>query len=1285
MKKVTAFIVNKRNIILIFFIILTGVCAILSNHVTINHDMAKYLPNTSSVRKGMDIMEDEFQEQKSSSLNVMFQGLKKSEKKKICQELENIKGVSSVTYDIDSSDYNKKGYTLYIVNISDTEDSKISSSVYHKIEDKYEDDDIAMSGAVAEKNKTVLPAWIMIVAVGICFIILIIMCESYIEPVLFLITIGIAVMLNNGTNIIFSSVSNITSSICAILQMALSMDYSIMLMNRYRQEKKHENDKVIAMKKALYKAFLAISSSSLTTIVGLLALVFMSFTIGKDLGFVLAKGVLLSLVSIFFCLPALILLFDKVITKTKKKSPNFNLKKLGSFSYKIRPISIFLLVGLFVVSFILKGNLRILYTDKEQDEIAKVFPENNQMAIIYNNKDEEFVSKYCKNLDKYTKVDQVLCYGNTIGQKLTYQEFNEKLDDLNTDMNIDNELLRILYYDYYNGNKKTKMTFNDFVAFIQNDVLSNDIFSKNIDSDMKDNINKLNYFTTIESINMKRNTEELSKILGIDQNSLEQLLIYYNSKNINTKMSLNTFVRFMNNDVLTNPTYASNIDSNAKNSLKVLEKYINKSNITKNMTSNELANFYGIDEALVNQLYLYYYSIHGVDEKLTLYDFSKFTIQSVMINEEYASSISEEMRTSLQLLNTFSNQNVIMRDMTTLEISNLFGIDENLVKQIFLLEYGTKDNGTRMSLGNFINSVSYLKNNTTYLDNYDISSLLALASDTTIMNNPNSYTAEEVSNMLGISQAEVYNLYALIDLVNGNTANWKLSPNNFVNLIINNSNREEIRNNIDSTALQKLQFLKKIMSSSIENKSYNYSELATFIGSDEASIKNIYALYCSMNQQLTMTPKTFVDFILINKDNSLLSGKLDSSTIKSLEYVQKLMNSSLNNTNYSTLELANLLQMNKDDLKLIYSLYHEKYENSESISLKELVSFILTDVSQNEKYASSFNSSSLKQLETIDNIMKGVEGNKKYSSSEIYSLLNSFTSSLDKNMIELLYLYYGSNHFYNNKWTLTIEELITYLKQDIIKDKRFSKFISENMKNSIKDGYKIIHKAKDNLIGSKYSRIVLNTKLDQESKETFNFIKKLEKIFGKNNHEAYIVGNSPMAYEMSNSFNDELNYITILTMIAIFVVVAITFKSISIPAILVLIIQTAVYITMGYLSLLGGEVYFIALLIVQSILMGATIDYAILYTSYYKESRNNLDVKESIINAYNKSIHTILTSSSILIIVTFIVGNFATAIAAKICKTISQGTLCSLILILFLLPAVLALCDKFIIRKKQKH
>ena len=173
-----------------------------------------------------------------------------------------------------------------------------------------------------------------------------------------------------------------------------------------------------------------------------------------------------------------------------------------------------------------------------------------------------------------------------------------------------------------------------------------------------------------------------------------------------------------------------------------------------------------------------------------------------------------------------------------------------------------------------------------------------------------------------------------------------------------------------------------------------------------------------------------------------------------------------------------------------------------------------------------------------------------------------------------------------------------------------------------------------------------------------------------------------MAYEMSKTFNNELNLITVITMIAIFIVVAITFKSGIIPIILVLTIQCAVYLTMGILSFTGENVYFISILIVQSILMGATIDYAILYTSYYRENRKKMQIKEAIIESYNKSIHTILTSSSILIIVTLIIANFASAIAAKICKTISQGTLCSTILILALLPAMLAMCDKFIVKKK---
>ena len=221
MKKFTDFIINKRHIILVLFIILSIISVILSQKVNINYDIAEYLPSTSETRIGMDIMESNFKEIKSSSLNVMFEGLHEDKKTEIYNELTQIKGVDSVNYD-NTEDYNKDNYTLYVINVDDTEDSELASDVYKEIKEHYNKDyKIYTSGSISERNNPVLPTWIVVLAVVCALVILIIMCESYVEPFLFLTSILIAVLLNNGTNIIFGTVSNITSSISAILQMAL--------------------------------------------------------------------------------------------------------------------------------------------------------------------------------------------------------------------------------------------------------------------------------------------------------------------------------------------------------------------------------------------------------------------------------------------------------------------------------------------------------------------------------------------------------------------------------------------------------------------------------------------------------------------------------------------------------------------------------------------------------------------------------------------------------------------------------------------------------------------------------------------------------------------------------------------------------------------------------------------------------------------------------------------------------------------------------------------------------
>ena len=1282
MKKITNFIIDKRHFILIIFIIFTIVSALLSQHVNINYDISKYLPDDSETRIGMNIMESEFAGTETSTLNIMFEDLQNEEKMSIKEEIESISGVKNVDYD-DTENYNKDQYTLYVVTVDDKSDSKTAAKVYDQIIEKYENDTIYTSGDISEANQSVLPLWIIALAVLCALIILLIMCDSFIEPFLFLSTILMAVAINKGTNIIFPSVSHITDSIVAILQMALSMDYSIMLMNRYNQEKEKEKDKVKAMKSALHQAFQSISSSSLTTIVGLLALVFMSFKIGKDLGFILAKGVLFSLICIFFVLPSLILMFDNLIMKTKKKRPPIKLNILGKLSYKCRWISLPVFLLVFIASFLLKGNLGIDYTDRQSDQISKVFKENNQIAIIYKNEEEEKISKYLETLENKNKITEVLGYGNTIHEKLTYDQLNHQLTDLGSDISIEDYLLRIIYYNYYNQNTRNQITFDQFIQFIEEEAYNNPNINKKIDENIKKDITRLKNFVTESQMNQKRSASEIANILEFDQSKIEDILIYYLSKNNDQKLSLDEFVQFMNHDVLTNEKYQTKIDNNSKNQLKILSNFTNKTTIQKKLTANEIAQLFGIDANTVHELYKYYILLNDTNTKMTTFEFSNFILNNVLNDENYKDSFSEQNIQEIQLLSAFSNKDNMNKEMNSKELTHLFGIEEDKVKQILLLKYLETENTSQYKIIEFINYLINIKNNTNYLENVDISALEDMKENPNLQSDQNEYTVLEMTKILNMDASQINMIYNLIDFQIGKIENWVVTPLEFVDLILENSSNERIQNNIDETTIQNLTKLQRVMISSIHDTEFTNQELANMTGIDQNTVKNIYTLYIASQNNTTMTPLEFVTFILEHQNDTMLHS-ISNSTVKDLTRIKTIMNSTLNNQKYDSNSLSSLLGMDQENLDLLYGLYQSLYINkNQTISLKDFIDFILNDVVTNSQYASNFDQEKILKLKTVSTIMQNSLNNTKYTADEIFDIIHNLSNDVEKDMIEVLYIYYGSNKEYDEKWEMTVEEFVNYLNNDILKDERFTDFIEENRRKEIIDAKTTIHDARQLLIGKNYSRVVLNTKLDLEGSETFDFTQEIKNMLGKDMTDFYVIGDSPMAYEMSKTFNHELDFITVITMIFIFIVVAITFKSIIIPIILVLTIQCAVYLMMGILSVTGENVYFIALLIVQSILMGATIDYAILYTSYYLEHRKKLGVKESIIESYNKSIHTILTSSSILIIVTLIIACFTSAIAAKICKTISQGTICSTILILVLLPAILAFCDKLIVKNKK--
>ena len=444
MKKTADFLIDRRHILLAVMLVLTAVCVFLTLKVPVNKDRTKYLADDSGMKHGISVIHSDFPEEaEKSSVRVMFDNLSAKEIPEIKARLEAIPNVSSVAYEPDSADYNRDNHTLFIVR---------SQFDYATDEEKAIEDAIAreFSGyAAACRNDDVpatdVPFRLITIVFLFGIVVLTLMSHSWLDPVLFLTTIAVAVVINMGTNIVLPHIDELTTAIGPILQFVLSMDYSIILMSRYRQEKSRNADKIEAMKNALSGSVSSIASSSLTTVAGLLALVFLSFKLGPELGIVLAKGVFISMLCVFTVLPVMILAFDSLLTKTSKRAPQIPMGLFAKFSHRVRFVMPFVFAFLLVGSFVLQSSAVISFTEKSDDPIADIFPKDNTVVVIYRSDDEEKLPAVIGELAMDTKIRSIFGYSNTLGQALSAEEMSKALAAYGGGAAIDESMVKMLY------------------------------------------------------------------------------------------------------------------------------------------------------------------------------------------------------------------------------------------------------------------------------------------------------------------------------------------------------------------------------------------------------------------------------------------------------------------------------------------------------------------------------------------------------------------------------------------------------------------------------------------------------------------------------------------------------------------------------------------------------------------------------------------------------------------------------------------------------------------------
>ena len=354
LKKMAHFIVQRGRIIEKFFIAVTILCAVCYPFVGVNYDLSKYLPDFAPTKQALDVMEKEFGY--PGMARIMVKDVTLPEARTIRQRISRVDGVDLVVgpdlaanvYSTDAFIKNsltdrfyKDGNAVYQIIF---EDGDSDASTHKAIDEIYgivgKDRGCFAGSAVSSKERqesiTREIAMAIGMAVVIIWLILTLTTTSWFEPFLFILVMAVAIVLNMGSNLLFGRISFFTFSTAAILQLAVSMDYSIFLLHTYTAIKQTGVDSRPAMEAAIEKSCSSILASGVTTIVGFLVIALMKFTIGKDVGFVLTKGIICSLVTVLFLMPTLILRFDKKIEKTAHRSFLPPLDGLGKLMYRIR-------------------------------------------------------------------------------------------------------------------------------------------------------------------------------------------------------------------------------------------------------------------------------------------------------------------------------------------------------------------------------------------------------------------------------------------------------------------------------------------------------------------------------------------------------------------------------------------------------------------------------------------------------------------------------------------------------------------------------------------------------------------------------------------------------------------------------------------------------------------------------------------------------------------------------------------------------------------------------------
>ena len=529
MTKLATFIVDKKTLFFLLYIFAVIFCAFSSGWVNVENDVTTYLPEDTETRQGIVAMNDNFTT--FATAQIMVSNVTYETAEELSQQIADVEGVSMVTFD-DTPDHYTNASALFDINFDGVVSDEISEQALSDVEAMMDGYDYCVYSDVGYDENATLQgemSVILIIAVVIIIVVLTLTSRSYAEVPVLMITFGVAAILNMGTNFQLGTISFISNSVAVVLQLALAIDYAIILCHRFTDERETRTARDACIT-ALSKAIPEISASSLTTVSGLAALGFMEFKIGLDMALVLVKAILFSLLSVFTLMPGLLMLFSPLMDRTRHTKLLPNITPIGKFAVKARrvvpPLFVILLVGAFILSsrcpFVYSyNNIETANMNERQTAYFKIqntFGTSNMVALVVPSGNYDAEAKILDELDARPEVKSTMGLANIEamdGYTLTDSLNPRELSEL---VGMDYEVAQLLYsayaieHDQYGefvqGLDKYDVPLFDMLMFLKDQLDSHNISLDDMDEASLDDI-----FSQLDTANKQLKSDRYSRMV----------------------------------------------------------------------------------------------------------------------------------------------------------------------------------------------------------------------------------------------------------------------------------------------------------------------------------------------------------------------------------------------------------------------------------------------------------------------------------------------------------------------------------------------------------------------------------------------------------------------------------------------------------------------------------------------------------------------------------------------------------------------------------------------------